>query len=384
MSKPKPITATIIGNPFAPIGRGIAALNLFRALQESHYPVSICDITSHNYHRKNRDVRSEIGSYLVPKPGKGINIFVINGDEIETTRKLLGDYPTYAYNIIYPSWELEKYPMHWAKQIESFFDEVWVPSKFLEESLSRVCYKPVLCVPHPIYVKLRSFLTRRYFGLPESSYIFLFMFDLKSYIERKNPIDFLRAFEKLIQIRPSADVRAVIKVSGVDTHQKGYEKFIKFNEQVNLSKAHDRIILFTNTFSENETKNLIRNCDCFVSLHRSEGFGLAIAEAMLLGKPVIATNYSGNLEFMTKNNSFLVDYNLIPVQEDEYPYSTGQVWANPNINQAIEYMISLIENKNRGQEVGEIASRDIRVKFSLLSIGLKVSNRLNEISQKFF
>lgn len=175
----------------------------------------------------------------------------------------------------------------------------------------------------------------------------------------------------------------MIKVSGVDTHQKGYEKFIKFNEQVNLSKAHDRIILFTNTFSENETKNLIRNCDCFVSLHRSEGFGLAIAEAMLLGKPVIATNYSGNLEFMTKNNSFLVDYNLIPVQEDEYPYSTGQVWANPNINQAIEYMISLIENKNRGQEVGEIASRDIRVKFSLLSIGLKVSNRLNEISQKF-
>lgn len=149
MSKPKPITATIIGNPFAPIGRGIAALNLFRALQESHYPVSICDITSHNYHRKNRDVRSEIGSYLVPKPGKGINIFVINGDEIETTRKLLGDYPTYAYNIIYPSWELEKYPMHWAKQIESFFDEVWFHRNFLKSLYQGCVISPSCVFPTP-------------------------------------------------------------------------------------------------------------------------------------------------------------------------------------------------------------------------------------------
>src|SRR5512136_3068638 len=100
----------------------------------------------------------------------------------------------------------------------------------------------------------------------------------------------------------------------------------------------DRVIVIWKVFSDNEMRNLIRCCDCFVSLHRSEGFGLGMAEAMYMGKPVIATAYSGNLAFMNESISCLVDYKLIPVEEGQYPFPKGQVWADPDLDQAAYFV----------------------------------------------
>uniref|UniRef100_A0A7C4M0Z5 Glycosyltransferase n=1 Tax=candidate division CPR3 bacterium TaxID=2268181 RepID=A0A7C4M0Z5_UNCC3 len=372
---------TLVCNPFAPIGRSVAALNIFRALREVGYPPFVCDISSRKYYKDiTREVLKELDDFLVEAPFGMVNLYIINGDEIETTKSILGPFPVNSYNIIYPAWELEKYPHEWAKLIEENFNEIWVPSKFMENSLRKNCSKPIFNIPHPVNVTFSSFLGRPHFGLPESSFLFLFMFDFRSYISRKNPLGFIEAFERACSVRPFADMRAVVKVSGIESlGQIGLRQLEDFQKRLSDSSASDKIILLKGSFTENEVKNLIRNCDCFVSLHRSEGFGLAIAEAMYLGKPVIATKYSGNLEFMREENSFLVDYDLVPVKKEEYPHYEGQYWAEPNKDQAASYMVQLIDDPKRKSAIGRGARTFIGVNFSLLSIGLKIKQRVGEI-----
>ena len=108
--------------------------------------------------------------------------------------------------------------------------------------------------------------------------------------------------------------------------------------------AHEKIHLFTDTLSKNDLLSLIASCDCYVSLHRSEGYGLTIAEAMCAGKPVIATNYGGNTDFMTINNSFPVSYTLVELDKNYGAYEKGNVWAEPDIDNAAQLMKKVLEN----------------------------------------
>jgi glycosyltransferase involved in cell wall biosynthesis len=145
------------------------------------------------------------------------------------------------------------------------------------------------------------------------------------------------------------------------------------------SSCRDRLIVIDDLFTDNEIKNLVRCCDSFVSLHRSEGFGRGMAEAMLLGKPVVATGYSGNLDFMNERNSCLVRYHLVDVPEGAYPQAQGQVWAEPDIDHAVFHMLKLVDDRDCGRALGEIASRHIRTHFSNRAIGLKYKRRVDGI-----
>jgi glycosyltransferase involved in cell wall biosynthesis len=111
---------------------------------------------------------------------------------------------------------------------------------------------------------------------------------------------------------------------------------------------------------DNDIKNLIRCWDCFVSLHRSEGFGRGLSEAMYLGKPVIATAYSGNMDFMTLENSLPVNYQLVNVPNGAYPFGEGQVWAEPDLEDAVNHMLRLIDDSSLGRGMGQRASLTIR------------------------
>ena len=105
---------------------------------------------------------------------------------------------------------------------------------------------------------------------------------------------------------------------------------------------------------------LFASADCFVSLHRSEGLGLGMAHAMYLGKPVIATNYSGNLEFMNSDNSLLVDYTMIELKEDSGPYERGTHWAEPNVEYAANLMRWVYEHRAESEALGARAAADVR------------------------
>jgi glycosyltransferase involved in cell wall biosynthesis len=131
---------------------------------------------------------------------------------------------------------------------------------------------------------------------------------------------------------------------------------------------------------EARVHNLIRCCDAFVSLHRSEGFGLGLAEAMYLGLPVIGTGYSGNMDFMTPENSMLVGHRLVPVPPKGYHHAEDQHWAEPDLDAATAHMIGLVDDPAAGRALGARGSRSIRIGFSYRAIGLRYAQRLAEIA----
>ncbi|AMO98693.1 glycosyl transferases group 1 family protein [Collimonas arenae] len=304
----------------------------------------------------------------------GINVFHINGDEVEQALKHLSAVREMSgYNIIYPLWELAKYPEGWAKQLDRF-DEIWAPSKFIQSSLEAACDKPVVHMPLACEVGLSSFLGRRYFSIPETDYTFLFFYDLRSYSTRKNPEAVVNAFRNLLSKRPYSKIHLVIKVNGVETNPEAFNDLCK-----TLGDLKQHVTLFQKMMTSNEVKNLVRCCDCFVSLHRSEGFGFGIAEAMALGKPVIATAYSGNMDFMAPQTAYDIDYKLIPLNEGDYPHHDGQVWADPDWEQASFQMINLVDDPNQGRLLGRRAQNHMKLNFNYRSTGLRYTNRFEGI-----
>lgn len=363
---------TILGHPFSPLGIGENVRCTFSALKKIGINFGVRDI--YNYLKPEGMVQSQITSDLVSRPSK-IHLFFLNGDEVTPALNHLGStWFNESYNIVFPSWELEKYPKVWGEKL-SLFNEIWAPTAFIYKSLLPVVTKPLKVVTLSSEVVLSSFLNRKYFGIPYNTYIFLFFFDFRSYVERKNPRGVLESFEKLLSISKNPNAKLIIKLNGA-------EQFLdKLNElKKEIAPYKDKVILINRTMTDNEVKNLIRCSDCFVSLHRSEGFGRGLAEAMFLGKPVIATGYSGNLDFMTQENSLLVDYELIPLKEGEYPFWKEQHWADPDTDQAASFMTELINRPIWGSELGNKARTSIIKKIGFRSAGLKYYNILKNIN----
>jgi glycosyltransferase involved in cell wall biosynthesis len=364
----------LVGHPFAPIGMGEHIRCSLRAFRSIGINVGIKD--AHIPQPSDVNLQHELREYLVPKFSSELNVFHLNGDEIEPTLARLGtDLPKDAYNVVYPMWELSKYPKVWATQLDRF-DEVWAPSKFTYESIASAVAKPVMHMPLAGQIHLNSFLGRRHFQIPESSFTFLFFFDLTSHIQRKNPFAVLQAFENLCSLRPDEDLCLVIKVKGGRMNPEDQSIFHTY-----LDRLKGKLIVIDHLLSDNEVKNLLRCSDCFVSLHRSEGFGLGLITAMFLGKPVIATAYSANMDFMTEKNSCLVRYKLCEVPDGAYPYSEGQVWADPDVDHAVEYMLRLVSDRDYVRSIGDEASRHIRVHFSYRAAGLRYYDRMQAIAK---
>lgn len=368
----------LVGHPFILIGMGEVVRSSFRAFQRVGIDVLLRDV----YGAKsliNEDFKGEFKGHLVSKLSEAINIFCINGNEVSPTLdRVMNELPAGAYNIIYPFWELSIYPHEWAVELDRF-DEVWTASEFVFNAVSKSVTKPVLHMPLATEVGISSFFGRRYFGIPESAYAFLFFFDFTSFIDRKNPFAVLKAFERFCEILPDEDVCLVMKTNSSASRP---QHFARFEEALSKFRYRDRLTVINKTLTDNEIVNLVYCCDSFISLHRSEGFGRGMAEAMCLGKPVIATGYSGNLDFMDESNSCLVSYNLIPVEEEQYLYAKGQVWADPDIGQAASYMRRLVTDRQYGRKLGEVASRHIRTFFNYGAVGLKYASRIEEILKK--
>lgn len=342
-----------------------AARGIIRAVQCAKIPFVLNNIEQ-EFYRRNDKTLTDFSS----ENPYSINLIHVNADQVPHVANLLGkEYFNEKYNIGYWFWELSEFPDMWLSSFQ-YFDEIWVASDFCLDAISKVSPVPVVKITPSVVIEDRHIYGREYFGLVHDSFIFLTIFDFLSFIERKNPFAVIKAFKTAFG--HGKDVTLLIKCTNSSYNHKMLEHLIGMTDGLNI-KIIDRYI------DKEELHSLINACDCYVSLHRSEGFGLPIAESMLLGKPVIATAYSGNMEFMNITNSFPVKYSLIEIEKDCGPYKRGNEWADPDTDHAAELMRWVFEKRDEARLIAQKASQDIKTLFNPDKIGSKIKKRLSRI-----
>ena len=279
-------------------------------------------------------------------------------------------------------WELPVVSKAFVDQIDRV-DEIWVGSQFTREAFLGHTAKPVHVIPCVVTPQTSTPMTRKDLGLPEDPCIFVFHFDAHSTFARKNPWAVISAFSRAFSAAErSGSVRLVLKTINLSRCPPvAADRLMHEMRQVNG-------ILLDLELSRDEMASLIACSDVYVSLHRSEGFGLGIAEAMLAGRPTIATAYSGNLDFMTHQNSCLVGYRLVPVTSSEIHFNPGmeivyepeQLWAQADIDQAARWMRMLYENPSLRERIGAAGSETIATRYNSAAAGAVAAARLLELS----
>jgi glycosyltransferase involved in cell wall biosynthesis len=280
-----------------------------------------------------------------------INLICVNADQMTHVRSAFGSgLFDGRYTIGYWFWEAEDFaPAMW-RGFE-LVDEVWTASRFVADAIGRVSPKPVHCLPLPLLPPaVAAGATRATFGIPDG-YLFLFTFDYLSVFERKNPCDLVEAFTRAFA--PGEGPCLVLKSINGDKRLVDRERLLA------CIAGRSDIVLIEEYLAAGMKNALLDLCDCYVSLHRSEGLGLTMAETMALGKPVIATGYSGNLQFMTRENSFLVDYRLVPVPAGCAPYAAGTPWAQPDLDEAAALMRQVFLDRDSAALRGQRARTDL-------------------------
>lgn len=276
------------------------------------------------------------------------------------------------YKIYFGAWELATLPPIDKEQIEFFFDEVWAQSRFQHECMGRQLNLPVTYMPLAIRELPETKLKRFQFGLPERRFLFLYTFDGSSGLSRKNPIAAIEAF-CLAFPNGNEPVGLVLKTKNIQEDEPAGKHLRE------MAKSDPRIFLIEANFSKAETYGLQAVCDAYISLHRAEGFGMTIAEAMLLGKPTIATNYSGNTDFCLPATCCLVDYKLVPIAAGEYRFSEGQFWADADVDCAASHMRKLVADSQLAASIGAAGAKYIRAHHSLESVGNRMITRTAEL-----
>lgn len=276
------------------------------------------------------------------------------------------------YKIGFWFWELEKIPDQWRYALDHI-DEIWVATEFVATAFRKITDKPVIKILTPIDFSLARHYTRADFDLPESPFLFLFSFDFHSFPHRKNPEGAIRAF-KIAFPHSEKAVGLVIKSINGEIFP---DKLKALQAEID---GDERIVILDEFMSRDKTYGLMSITDAYLSLHRCEGLGLGMAESMHLGKPVIATAYSGNLEFMSAENSCLVDYRLTPIKPGEYLYDDAEfVWAEPSTEHAALFMRRLVSDQDFRLRIAKRGQQDVQQAMSLARAAALVRQRLDQL-----
>lgn len=365
---------TLIGFPFGTTGRSEHVRAVWRALDAAGVRSALYSCGGRS---DDAQLEAELRPRIVDRLPGGVRIYSLNGDEVPEVLATLevlqpGDFRS-GYNVVFPAWELPRYPDVWARELDRF-DEVWTASPFADQSIRPAVTVPVHHLPNACEPHIREPMNRSRFGVPDDRFAVLFFFDLWSYASRKNPWAAIEAFRRLVTARPSASVQLVVKLNHTAHDPRIRERIAR-----EVAELGDRVTVLDATLTDNEVKNLVRCCDCFLSLHRSEGFGRGPAEAMFFGKPAVATGWSGNMEYMTPDVSFPVAYRLVPVGAGEYPHGENQVWADADVGHAAEILIWLVDDPSSARAVGERARAHMRANYSDATLGRRYRARLEAI-----
>ena len=298
-----------------------------------------------------------------------VNVMHINPDQWQ---EACGMFPRSQfdghYNVGIFQWELETAPKEW-KPMFDYVDEVWTPSAFTAACMRKETDKPVIPILYCIETPYDGTLTREDFGLSGDDFLVLMMYDSNSYASRKNPGAAIDAFREAFGEKPE-DAKLVIKISNPQPED------IAFVEE---RLAPGSYILMTERLERRKMNSLIRLCDVFLSLHRSEGFGLVLAEAMSLGTATVATNWSANTEFMPEGTACLVDWKPVPVGSAYQYEQEGLTWADADAHQAAGYLRRLKDEPAYREEIVRAGQAYIREQLSTQKCAERIAARLDEI-----
>jgi glycosyltransferase involved in cell wall biosynthesis len=302
------------------------------------------------------------------------NLIAINADGLGDFHRAVGRrFFAGRYTIGMWWWEVGTMPASMQSSF-AYLDELWVGSEHVARALAAESPVPLYTITLPVIRPAVSPLRRARIGLGDDDFMFLFMFDYNSVFERKNPLDLIDAFARAFA--PGSGAKLVIKAINGEHDARNRERLRR------AAQAHPDVALLEGHMCGRDNHALIASCDCYVSLHRSEGFALTPAEAMALGKPVIATAYSGNLEYMTSSNSYLVDFEMAPIGPGNAPYPPEGEWAQPDTAHAASLMAQVFADQASAAARGARAAADVARTHSLQAAGRSMQRRLEGLSAR--
>jgi len=366
-----PFGVNLIGYAYGQLGIGEDIRMAVKAFKTTSIPFTVINFPpgadiSQNDHTIDQYVRKD-GPYA-------INLFCLTA--LETGRfyaeKGISQFSG-RYNIGYWPWELSKWPKSWQCLI-GLVDEIWVSSQHTYDALLPICKCPLKLMPMAVDLGVVTPFSsptkaRTFFALPSKATLFCFAFDLKSQLHRKNPQACIEAFLRAFPASQFHEnqVGLVIKVL------KPAQADRQWDQLKQLASSDQRIHIIEKTLARADLLALYQSCHCYLSLHRAEGFGRGIAEALLLGVHVITTGYSGNLDFCKSQGVDLVSFQLMEVGKGQYPFGENQTWANPNISHAAQLMRNFFDAPRSPSTLTTIS------RFSPTQVGRRYRSRLKEI-----
>ena len=364
----RPFGVNVAGYLRSELGIGEVARQMISALDAAGVPALPVGLLAPDSRQGHAYVAS--GHDRNPFP---VNIVCVNADGLPAFAREAGErFFEDRYTIGVWWWETSEFPERFLDAFE-LVDEVWVGSRFVAEALTAVSPVPVITVPIPLRFDAPPPLQPGEHGWPDA-FTFLFSWDYCSVFARKNPLAAIEAYAAAF----GEDDGTALVLKCINRHfdPAGHRRVKEA-----IAGRRD-IVLIDGYLDPGDKDRLMGSCDCYVSLHRSEGLGLTMAEAMFHGKPVIATGYSGNVDFMTSENSYLVGYELVPIGDGAAPYPSDGVWAEPDVAEAGRLMREVFKRPAEAAARGERAARDIRAHFSAEAAGSIMRARLERVAAR--
>ncbi len=369
MDSPVQFAVNVAGHFRDEAGIGAHGRHIVEILRAAGYPcrITFCDSSPH---RKAAGIRGSDDTVLP----LGVNVVAANIDYLPYLLDEVPDFLEDRYTIAYWIWDAEPLPAAWAAR-GNLVGEVWAGSRYSAGIFARSLQQPVLAVPYGVMPAepVPANISRADLLLP-SGFLFLFCFDALSF-ERKNPLGLIEAFGQAFN--PGEGPKLVIKSINGD---HAPEQMALLHQR---AATHSDITLIDGYLDPDKLRALMSRADAYVSLHRAEGWAMSIAEAMADGKPVIATRHSGNLDYMTDETSFLIDWDSARVSpEADRWIETGSVWAEPRLEHAAECMRQVFWEPDAARARGRKAAEHMRKNHNIAVSAQIVRRRLDSLLGK--
>jgi glycosyltransferase involved in cell wall biosynthesis len=269
------------------------------------------------------------------------------------------------------AWELRQLPPEWIAAAD-LFCEIWTASNFVSATVGAAVPKPVRVIPMAFEAPVVAALDRREWDLPADRPLFLFMFDHHSILSRKNPVGLITAFAHAFPKGHEATL-LIKSINAVDLPEAAAELEL-------AASGHPGVHIVDVALPGPQRLALLAGCDCYVSLHRSEGFGMTIAEAMAYGRPVIATDYGGNIDFLDATTGYPVGWSSARVDQPNPVYPLDGVWADPDLGHAAQLMRQVVGRRDEAAARGRHAATRIATMYSPVAAGRFVAQELARIA----